>query len=120
MTLSLYELVGDDHFDDEHAKFFISKDFFVFCLTSFKQYKYALSSVLLFNKISNTNETPIKRVPIPLKYFGLLFKFEKIAVRKNKYAQKLVLDGCAKINTRKINQCAMREIKSARKLARTR
>ena len=52
--------------------------------------------------------------PIPLKYFSL-FKFEKIA-----RARKLVFDRCAKINTREINRCPMREIKSARKLVRIR
>ena len=56
------------------------------------------------------NETPIKTYF--LKYFGL-FKFEKIAVCENKHAGKLVFDRCAKINTRKINRCPMREIKSA-------
>ena len=59
----------------------------------------------------------LRSKPIPLKYFGL-FKFEKIAVRENKYARKLVFDRCAKINTREINRCPMREIKSVRKLVR--
>ena len=55
--------------------------------------------------------------PIPLKYFDL-FNFEKIPVSENKYARKIVLDRCAKINTREINRCQMRKIKSARKLVR--
>ena len=38
----------------------------------------------------------LRSKPISLKYFGL-FKFEKIAMRKNKYVRKLVFDGCAKI-----------------------
>ena len=54
---------------------------------------------------------------ISLKYFGL-FKFEKIGICENNYARKLVFDRCAKINTREINQCPVREIKSARKLVR--
>ena len=37
---------------------------------------------------------------------------------ENKYALKLDFDRCAKINTRKINRCPMREIESARKLVR--
>ena len=59
----------------------------------------------------------LRSKPIFLKYFGL-FKFEKVAVCENKYARKLVFDSCAKINTRKISQCRMREIKSAQKLIR--
>lgn len=39
-------------------------------------------------------------------------------MRENKYARKLVFDRCTKINTREINRCPMREIKSARKLVR--
>ena len=47
--------------------------------------------------------------PISLKYFGL-FKFEKIGICENKYARKLAFDRCAKVNTREINQCPVREI----------
>ena len=41
----------------------------------------------------------LRSKPIFLKYFGL-FKYEKIAVRENKYVRKLVFDGCAKLNPR--------------------
>ena len=53
---------------------------------------------------------------ISLEYFGL-FKFEKRAVRENKYAQKLVFERWAKINTREINRCPMRKIKSCVKIS---
>ena len=81
------------------------------------KYKYAISSVFSFNNLKILMK--LRSKPISLKYFEL-FKFEKIAVRENKYERKLVFDHCAKINMREINRCPMREIKSARKLVRIR
>ena len=59
--------------------------------------------------------------PISLKYFYFIYiQIWGNSRPENKYAQKLVFDHCAKINTREINRSPMREIKSARKLVRIR